>query len=301
MRYAIHYFRYVLGFDDGRRADAGRTAIRASSSSRREHTGAAIVGVAANGDVVALDPRTGAVRARKSLGTTAPVLGATFDADGWAPSGAERAGRDRRRAGRDRARSRCAVRSGEGARRAARSRSSRAPQVTAELLAILADARAAAALKDTVVELLVAAARSGEPAGADRAARGARRLPREDRARGARAGRQGDRGPGRRGRSIRRTWQPRWPRSRSTSTRPAPRRRDLVQVIAAMAAIGGGAERAALGVAPAPLSRRGRSRRRRRVAEGDRHRARAAEWPGRACAAGLRRRRSAHHARPDRR
>ena len=84
--YAVHYFRYMFGFDlNGKLAWAyshPRVQLVAS-----DHTGAAIVGVSANGELVALDPKTGAVRWRQSLGLGQPVLGATFDADGWTPRG----------------------------------------------------------------------------------------------------------------------------------------------------------------------------------------------------------------------
>src|SRR5262249_8702709 len=85
--YAIHYFRYVFGF-----AATGEVTW-AYSQPRVElvasdHTGAAIVAVSATGDLVALDPKTGAVKLQKKLGTTSQVLGATFDAGGWAPTGA---------------------------------------------------------------------------------------------------------------------------------------------------------------------------------------------------------------------
>jgi outer membrane protein assembly factor BamB len=88
--YAIHYFRYVLGYgQDGELRwayDHPRVELVAS-----HHTGAAIAAVSASGDIIALDPGTGAVRARRSLGAPAQVLGATFDADGWAPSEASEA------------------------------------------------------------------------------------------------------------------------------------------------------------------------------------------------------------------
>src|SRR5205807_888858 len=83
--YAIHYFRYVFGFaKDG-------SLTWAYSNPRDElvasdHTGSAIVAVAASGDLVALDPISGAVLQKRKLGTTGRVLGGTFDADGWAPS-----------------------------------------------------------------------------------------------------------------------------------------------------------------------------------------------------------------------
>lgn len=151
--YAIHYFRYVLGFDT-----AG--ALRWAYSNPRvelvasDSTGSVIVAIAQNGDVVALDPSTGAVRAKGSLGIAGPVLGATFDADGWTPPGpAEK------------------VETAAALVAIARDRDSRfervkelavtalaklpGAEVTAALLAILADDRAKVQLKDTVAELLV--------------------------------------------------------------------------------------------------------------------------------------------------
>ena len=151
--YAIHYFRYVFGFAQG-------GALRWAYSHPRvelvasEHTGRVILGVSSTGDVVALDPDTGAVRSRKSLGTTAAVLGATFDADGWAPSsptepldplGALVAiARDRdARFDRVKELAVAALAKLPGA------------DVTGHLLGVLADPRAPQRLKDTVVDLLV--------------------------------------------------------------------------------------------------------------------------------------------------
>jgi hypothetical protein len=152
--YAIHYFRYVLGFgtDGELRWAYSHPRVELVAS---EHTGYVIAGVSSSGDIVAIDPRTGAVRARKSLGTTAPVLGATFDADGWAPSNApepvETIGalvtiardRDARF---------------ERVKELAVSALAKIPgaEVTAELLAVLADDRAPVRLKDAVVDALVA-------------------------------------------------------------------------------------------------------------------------------------------------
>ena len=151
--YAIHYFRYVLGFDTAGEMTWAYSNPRVELVAS-DHTGSAIVCVASNGDVVVLDPKDGTVRAKKSLGTTQPVLGATFDADGWAPTG-EVAKADTlavlvsialdREARFDRVKE-LAV------RRLARMPG---PEVTQSLLAVIADPRQPQKLKDTVVELLM--------------------------------------------------------------------------------------------------------------------------------------------------
>ncbi|MBA3393517.1 MAG: PQQ-like beta-propeller repeat protein [Deltaproteobacteria bacterium] len=152
--YAIHYFRYVLGFDPSGELRWAYSHPRVELVAS-EHTGTVIAGISTNGEIVALDPKTGAVRARKSLGTTSPVLGATFDADGWAPTGEAEPSdpvavlvaiaRDRE-ARFDRVKELAVQRLAklEG------------PEVTSHLLTVLSDKRQPAKLKDTVVELLVA-------------------------------------------------------------------------------------------------------------------------------------------------
>jgi outer membrane protein assembly factor BamB len=150
--YAVHYFRYVFGFGlDGELTWAysnPRVELVAS-----EHTGAAILGVSTNGEIVALDAKTGAVRGRQNLGLGQQVLGATFDADGWSPQGEG-----------DKVETAAALVS------IARDRDARFDRVkelavtwlakqsggdvTRELLAVLADKRAPQKLKDTVVDML---------------------------------------------------------------------------------------------------------------------------------------------------
>ncbi|MEO8701664.1 MAG: PQQ-binding-like beta-propeller repeat protein [Kofleriaceae bacterium] len=151
--YVVHYFRYVLGFglNGGLRWAYSQPRVELVAS---EHSGSVIVALSSAGDVVALDPQTGAVRARKNLGTTTQVLGATFDVDGWAPT--------------DQAEP---VETVASLTAIARDRDARfdrvkelavqalaklpGAEVTSQLLAILADNRAPQRLKDTVVELLV--------------------------------------------------------------------------------------------------------------------------------------------------
>jgi hypothetical protein len=150
--YAVHYFRYMFGFD------LGGELVWAYSNPRvqlvaSDHTGGAIVGVSSQGEIIALDPKTGAVKERKSLGLGQQVMGATFDADGWAPQGEGESvttvaslvsiARDRD-ARFDRV------------KELAVSALAKLPGglVTKELLAVLADKRAPQKLKDTVVDML---------------------------------------------------------------------------------------------------------------------------------------------------
>jgi hypothetical protein len=151
--YAVHYFRYIFGFDLAGELTWAYSQPRVELVAS-DHTGAAIVGISQNGEIVVLDPKTGAVNARKSLGTTQPVLGATFDADGWAPppgsadkietvSALVQIARDRdARFDRVKELAVAALAKMPGG------------EVTKELLAVLTDKRASVKLKDTVVEML---------------------------------------------------------------------------------------------------------------------------------------------------
>ncbi|HSD86731.1 MAG TPA: PQQ-binding-like beta-propeller repeat protein [Kofleriaceae bacterium] len=151
--YAVHYFRYIFGFKlDGELAWAySQPRVELVSS---DTTGAAIVAISQNGEIVALDPKTGAVHARKSLGTTAPVLGATFDADGWNPIGDSGDKVETVAALVQIARDRDAR--FDRVKELAVNALARMPgaDVTKELLTLLQDKRAPAKLKDTVVDML---------------------------------------------------------------------------------------------------------------------------------------------------
>ncbi|HTL35725.1 MAG TPA: PQQ-binding-like beta-propeller repeat protein [Kofleriaceae bacterium] len=151
--YAVHYFRYIFGFNlDGELTWAysnPRVELVAS-----DHTGTAIVGLSQNGEIIVLDPKSGSVHARKSLGTTAPVLGATFDADGWSPLGQSGDKVETVAALVQIARDRDAR--FDRVKELAVSALAKMPgaEVTKELLAVLTDKRAPLKLKDTVVEML---------------------------------------------------------------------------------------------------------------------------------------------------
>ena len=152
--YVVHYFRFLFGFgqDGGMRWAYSHPRVELVAS---DHTGHAIVALSTAGELVALDPRTGSLRAKLSLGTTTPVLGATFDAEGWAPTNANEE-----------------VETVAALVSIARDRDSRfdrvkelavqtlaklpGGEVTQELLAVLADNRQPMKLKDAVVDLLVA-------------------------------------------------------------------------------------------------------------------------------------------------
>ena len=153
---AVHYFRFLLGMSpDGE--------IRWAYSQPRvdlvgsAHLGSVIAAVSQTGELVALNPATGSVRYRHALSidAAAPVIGATFDADGWVPPD----GTDEPNA------------SGAALIAIARDHDARfdrikelavaalaklpGAQVTVDLLGLLDDSRAPAKLKDAVATLLV--------------------------------------------------------------------------------------------------------------------------------------------------
>jgi hypothetical protein len=242
--YAIHYFRYVLGYDRSGELrwayNHPRVELVAS-----EHTGGAIAAISASGDIVAIDPQTGAVRARKRLGVPAQVLGATFDADGWAPAEASEPVAT--------AAALAAIARDPDARfdrvkELAAIALAKQPggDVTRELLGVLADGRASQRLKDVVVELLVErrdpaslpalterlAVRTDFLAGTQPESLGA-----VAKAIAGLGGKPLDAGHASAALAA----------LQAHLDAPATPAADLAQVIAAMAAVGGGAERLALG------------------------------------------------------
>ena len=160
---AVHFFRFVIGL-----TSAGEFRW-AYSNPRVElvasaHAGTVIVGVAADGALVALDPATGAVRASAKLDVAGPVLGATIDCDGWTPPAATEVpsavtalatiARDRDARFED-------IKQYAVATMA----KLQGPDVTRDLIALVVDPRTPVKLHDTVAELLVSRADpSGLPA-----------------------------------------------------------------------------------------------------------------------------------------
>jgi len=153
--YAIHYFRYILGFSvNGELAWAyshPRVELVAS-----EHTGGAILAVSANGQVVALDPKTGGVMFEKPTGITGNVLGATFDADGWAPPMPQSEPIETTQALISIARDRDARFDRVKELAVSSLAKQQGADVTKELLALLADNRVSQRIKDQATEVLVA-------------------------------------------------------------------------------------------------------------------------------------------------
>lgn len=151
--YAVHYFRYLFGFDVKGELTWAYSHPRVELVSS-DHTGSAIVAISTNGEIVAIDPTSGAVRGRQRLGVGQAVLGATFDADGWTPAGEGEK-----------------VETAAALASIARDRDARFDRVkelaivwlaklpggdvTKELLAVLADRRAPQQLKDTAADMLV--------------------------------------------------------------------------------------------------------------------------------------------------
>jgi outer membrane protein assembly factor BamB len=241
--YAIHYFRYVFGFGlDGELAWAysnPRVELVAS-----DHTGSAIVAVSTQGDIIALDAKTGALKLRQNLGLGQQVIGATFDADGWAPAG-EVEKTETAAALVSIARDRDAR--FDRVKELAVAALAKLPggEVTKELLAVLSDKRAPQRLKDTVVDML---AKRKDPASlpvltAQLAVHADFLAKTEPESLGAVAKAIASLG----GTKLEaKEVTPALAALQSHLDDPATQTPDLVMVIRAMAAIGGGAERGAL-------------------------------------------------------
>jgi hypothetical protein len=150
----VHYFRFLFGLgpDGGLRWAYSQPRVELVAS---EHAGTVLVGLAADGALVALDPVTGAVRASETITAKAPLIGATFDCDGWSPTGSGEAPATLQalvQIARDRdARF-------EGVKQYAVASLSKleGPDVTRDLLAIIQDPRTPAKLSETVVGLVIA-------------------------------------------------------------------------------------------------------------------------------------------------
>lgn len=84
---AVHFFRFVFGLSRSGELKWAYSHPRVELVAS-EHAGNVVVAIGADGSLVALDPATGATRASSKLDAGGQILGATFDCDGWAPSGA---------------------------------------------------------------------------------------------------------------------------------------------------------------------------------------------------------------------
>ncbi|MGE0869840.1 MAG: PQQ-binding-like beta-propeller repeat protein [Kofleriaceae bacterium] len=151
--FAVHYFRYVFGFSSSGELRWAFNHPRVELVAT-DHTGQVIAGVSAAGDIVALDPHTGAVRARANTGATGPVLGATFDADGWSPAGPPEP-TDTRATLVAIFRDRDARFNGVKELAAAAVAAQPGAEATSDLLGVLSDDRAPERLKEVVVHLLI--------------------------------------------------------------------------------------------------------------------------------------------------
>lgn len=86
---ALHSFRFLFGFEPKAGHVRWAYAHPRIELVASAHLGAVIAAVAQDGEVVVLDARTGGRYAAARV--AGPVLGATFDADGWKPAGAAEA------------------------------------------------------------------------------------------------------------------------------------------------------------------------------------------------------------------
>ena len=152
---AVHYFRYLFGYSvDGELKWAySQPRVELVGSA---HAGSVLVAISQQGDVIALDPGTGKMRWQGELGAEGRVLGATFDADGWAPEGDIAVGAS------GTVGALIAIARDRDARFAdvkelAVSALANLPgkEVSAELLGMIQDARTPPKLRETAVEVLV--------------------------------------------------------------------------------------------------------------------------------------------------
>jgi hypothetical protein len=154
---AVHYFRFLFGY-------SVEGELRwAYSQPRVElvgsvHAGPVLAAISAQGDVIAVDPTSGKLRWQGKLGAQGQVIGATFDADGWAPEGQVEAGGE---AGGTVAALISIARDRDArfadVKELAVSALANLPgkEVSAELLAMIQDARTPPKLRETAVEVLV--------------------------------------------------------------------------------------------------------------------------------------------------
>jgi outer membrane protein assembly factor BamB len=151
---AVHYFRFVFDFaqDGSLRWAYSHPRVELVAS---EHIGTSLLAVSVDGNAVALDVDTGAVLQKIDLGLgNVQVAGATFDADGWKPSGSSEptVTRDALVAI---AKDRDARFDGIKELAVAVLAKENGPEVTSALLSILAEPRVSMKLKDQIVDILI--------------------------------------------------------------------------------------------------------------------------------------------------
>lgn len=150
----VHYFRFLFGYST-------RGELRWAYSHPRvqlvasAHLGPVLGAVSATGDVVAIDPASGGVRWQGALGVDGQVLGATFDADGWAPAGEGGEPPSTVAALISIARDRDARFADVKELAVSALASLPGKEVSTELIAIIQDERTAPKLRETAVEVLV--------------------------------------------------------------------------------------------------------------------------------------------------
>ncbi len=152
---AVHYFRFVFGYTITGQLRWAYSHPRVQLVAS-EHVGTALVAVSQTGDLIALDPSTGELRWKSTLGIAgAQVLGATIDADGWAPDGEGDPSATTVAALISIARDRDARFA--DVKELAISALATLPgtEVTTEIIAIIQDERTPAKLRETAVEVLV--------------------------------------------------------------------------------------------------------------------------------------------------